>query len=614
MSSAMAAQTSSEPTAHPGPAAKPFIISASPFHSSCPSLPAGQRKDYTLSTLKQQSDFQHRVEHLLTVHVDSKDIRGVDDCVARLKMMDAQGRVWGQDMVLQVKGHELLLSDIETKEELESFPLESVQECAAVLNRCVYNSILAVTVREQSQHGSSILLFQCEQLGAELMKANLEKAVKEWKGERESQDVLRSSLETMLAQQSRGSFHSNPPHTSQDRWAGPPEPDPFIPATPRGWQSQDQVPQNPPASMDYAPDQPWPPKPRDDWTDPGLQATQDFDKDTEILNHVLSDIELFVGKLKETSGSLSIKKKSKKKDKERGVLLPEPEYETCFQKIKYALNLVGKLKPKLQQQPPSAPELVRIIFSTLSSILSNCPWPNLASSIVSPLLTEAAIDLLDESLEKKDRDTWKSLGKAWHTTRTEYPGGQFIPPYIPIFSDGWVPPLPTQRENATHVERPLGSQNHAVSRASSSPPQRMQAMYEFQARNNKELTVMKGELLEILDQRKKWWLARNSAGERGYIPNNIVGPADQEPVENSMNQAPSGSPGLQQHSTPAEVTAWLRDMGFSKITVKCLGVLNGNQLLGMSQEDMKTVCPEEGRRVFFKLSAVKSSLGIGPHD
>uniref|UniRef100_A0A8C3XTJ6 SH3 domain-containing protein n=1 Tax=Chelydra serpentina TaxID=8475 RepID=A0A8C3XTJ6_CHESE len=335
----------------------------------------------------------------------------------------------------------------------------------------------------------------------------------------------------------------------------------------------------------------------------------------EILNHVLSDIELFVGKLKETSGSVSSKKKlkKKKKDKERGVLPPEPEYETCFQKIKYALNLLGKLKPKLQQ--PSAPDLVRLIFSTLSFILSNCPWPSLASSIVSPLLTEAAIDLLDESLEKKDCDTWQSLGKAWHTTRTEYPGGQFIPPYIPIFSDGWVPPLPTHRENATHVERPpLGSQNHAASRAPSSPPQLMQAMYEFQARNNKELTVVKGELLEILDQRKKWWLARNSAGERGYIPNNIVGPADQQPAENSMSQAPSRSPGLQMHSTPAEVTAWLRDMGFSKITVKCLGVLNGNQLLEMSQEEMKAVCPEEGRRVFFKLSAVKSSLGIGPRD
>uniref|UniRef100_A0A8C4YLD5 PTB domain-containing protein n=1 Tax=Gopherus evgoodei TaxID=1825980 RepID=A0A8C4YLD5_9SAUR len=129
-------------------------------------------------------------QHLLTVHVDSKDIRDVDDCVARLKMMDAQGRVWGQDMILQVRDHELLLSDIETKEELESFPLESVQACAAVLNCCVYNSILAITVREQSQHGSSILLFQCEQLGVS-STANLEKAVKEWKGERESQDVLR---------------------------------------------------------------------------------------------------------------------------------------------------------------------------------------------------------------------------------------------------------------------------------------------------------------------------------------------------------------------------------------------------------------------------------------
>uniref|UniRef100_K7GGI9 PTB domain-containing protein n=1 Tax=Pelodiscus sinensis TaxID=13735 RepID=K7GGI9_PELSI len=186
-------------------------------------------------------------QHLLTIQVDSRDVRGLEDCVERLKMMEAQGRVWGQDMILQVKGQELLLSDIETKEELERYPLVSVQECAAVLNRCVYSSILAITLREQSQRGSSIILFQCEQLGAELLKASLEKAIKEWKREQESQDMLRSDLEIMLAQQSRG------PPATQDSRAGPPEPDPFIPPPPQGWHSQE--PRSPPASMD---DGKWP--------------------------------------------------------------------------------------------------------------------------------------------------------------------------------------------------------------------------------------------------------------------------------------------------------------------------------------------------------------------
>ncbi len=40
--------------------------------------------------------------------------------------------------------------------------------------------------------------------------------------------------------------------------------------------------------------------------------------------------------------------------------------------------------------------------------------------------------------------------------------------------------------------------------------------------NNKELTVHRGELVEIEDSSKKWWRARNFHGEIGHVPNNIV--------------------------------------------------------------------------------------------
>jgi hypothetical protein len=40
--------------------------------------------------------------------------------------------------------------------------------------------------------------------------------------------------------------------------------------------------------------------------------------------------------------------------------------------------------------------------------------------------------------------------------------------------------------------------------------------------NNKELTVHRGELIEIEDSSKKWWRARNFHGEIGHVPNNIV--------------------------------------------------------------------------------------------
>lgn len=39
----------------------------------------------------------------------------MDDCVAKLKNLDAKGRLWHQEMIMEVQGPYLLLNDIETK-------------------------------------------------------------------------------------------------------------------------------------------------------------------------------------------------------------------------------------------------------------------------------------------------------------------------------------------------------------------------------------------------------------------------------------------------------------------------------------------------------------------
>nr|XP_060629240.1 epidermal growth factor receptor kinase substrate 8-like protein 3 [Anolis sagrei ordinatus] len=551
-----------------------------------------QRKSYTEAVIKQQHECQHRVEHLLTSYLDGKNIRSAENCIDRLKMMDAQGQVWGQGMFLQVKDQKLLLTDIEAEEELDSYSLDWIQDCACFLGTCNYNSILAITVKEPDLRRTSILLFQCEEIGAELLKTKLERIIEE---SRQNHDMLRSNLENILYQQNQASFKGKAlraPYPTSPTEAHP--------------QRQEQHPwKDNSFYMDHNTGVNGQQKQKDEraWEDPWSPLMmQDIDRNIEILNHVLNDIEIFTEKLKKSSSSLKDKKKKlkKKKNEMNTAFPPKPEYVDCFQKIKYSFNLLGKLEPAMNQ--PSAPELVQLIFSTLSSILSCCPWGNLASTIVSPLLNPAGIDLLKRTLNYDEQLIWKNLGPAWNLTREEFPEGQSVPPYKPTFSDGREPPMPTQRQGTMDFDKTQNGNKNDFSDRVSNPPQVMQAMYEFHARNSRELNVTKGDLLEVLDQRKKWWLARNSAGEKGYIPNNILEPIDQTaPKGNYTEQVSRDSSDLHPRSSPAEVTVWLRTKGFSKITVKSLGILNGLQLLSMTQEELKAVCPEEGRRVFLKL-------------
>lgn len=45
-------------------------------------------------------------------------------------------------------------------------------------------------------------------------------------------------------------------------------------------------------------------------------------------------------------------------------------------------------------------------------------------------------------------------------------------------------------------------------------------------------------------------------------------------------------------------------------TVSSLGVLSGKLLLGMTKDEIRTVCPEEGGKVFFQLQAIKSAIAV----
>ncbi|CAL1287181.1 unnamed protein product [Larinioides sclopetarius] len=52
----------------------------------------------------------------------------------------------------------------------------------------------------------------------------------------------------------------------------------------------------------------------------------------------------------------------------------------------------------------------------------------------------------------------------------------------------------------------------------------VQVVYPRTANNEKELTVIRGEILEVLDDTRKWWKARNMRGQMAHVPHTIVTP------------------------------------------------------------------------------------------
>ncbi|XP_026189298.1 epidermal growth factor receptor kinase substrate 8-like protein 3b [Mastacembelus armatus] len=593
-----------------------------------------QRKEYSESLNRQPDHFQVRVEHLFTCELDSEEMRTVDNCVTKLKSLDARGRLWPQEMIMEVQGGYLLLSDIETKVELESLPLSCIMQSKAVLDSCTYNSLLAVTVHERSKRFPQVLMFQCEEIGAELIKSDLDKAVQ--KGgvgvePRRDQSDIRRNLENIIGQHASGGFQQAGPRPVQ-RERTPP----LLDHPPPRWGSRE-----PEVTVPH-------PDPHELWRNPEVTSQQAEDlRNTDIFNHVINDLEIFLDKVSAAVNAplpqedKRKKKKAFQKNKPKingpaDSMPPWEEYISCLQKIKYGLNLLSQLDGTLTN--PTAPDYVHIFFSSLGMIVPQYP-AHLPPTVLSPMLTESALQLLSQVVGPEEELLWRSLGDSWNIPRSRWTGND-VPPYNPEFYNGWQPPTPLpyqngpmNRSNSQHLPSgrqggqsesqsylPRGIQQQPEEPVTQSPwsspqstrsseaPVYMQVIYDYMARNNQELSVLKGDVVEVIQKSRQWCLVRNTSNEEGNVPRSVL-----EPIENTRpmeNQKIRGPVTLDISSTPAAVRAWLEYKGFSKITVNTLGVLSGKLLLGMTKDEIRTVCPEEGGKVFFQLQAVKSAIAL----
>ncbi|KAF3854899.1 hypothetical protein F7725_022954 [Dissostichus mawsoni] len=300
------------------------------------------------------------------------------------------------------------------------------------------------------------------------------------------------------------------------------------------------------------------------------KLAQRIEKDVQILNCSLDDIEIFVARLQKAKDAFSQlnhrnkSKKNKKKGPAEGMLTlrakppSEAEVIDSLQKLKLALNLLAKLKKHIQN--PSASELVHFLFGPLELVLQSYGSPELVRSVISPHLSKETVDFLRGHLTPKEMTLFELMGDGWTKPRAEWPRDQCAPPYHPKFRNGWEPPADYFRMAPWETEGlggPLGSPTspdykkhsaedyygtHSSNSSNGSyngmPPTRKHAKihYHFVARNANELSVLQDEILEVIEDNKQWWKLRNRSGQAGYVPANILEVVKIEDSEAAYNQ------------------------------------------------------------------------------
>ncbi|XP_072012896.1 epidermal growth factor receptor kinase substrate 8-like protein 1 isoform X1 [Engystomops pustulosus] len=573
-----------------------------------------QRKKYSNVIMADVSQYQ--VNHLVTFKIDEDDdVHTVEDAIRKLNKMDAKGRIWIQEMILQVNSSAVKLLDVESKEELEVFPISAIQRCDTFLPDNRQRSLLVLVCQERYQPKADVHFFQCDDIGVELISEDINSAISDSKtGDNAKRPAALRNTQDKINQQSTSIPNSFMPQRQwkelQPRSVSPAEileresqrrftkssnsslnPHIIINSSPQRQQSKNSTQdliysqvirsEKPSQVPQYSGSQQMQQKsssieqtfvdgePQDPMA---VRAGQEVD----LLNHCFDDIEYFMGNLQKSAEAFKVlnqrkkSRRSKKQEAGEGLLTlrAKPpkleEYEDAAQKFKYCFCLLARLRNNIMN--PSSIELVHFLFGPLKTLVESSGGPDMAGSIKSPMLTKEAVALLKECLDDNELELWNSLGPHWTKPRLEFPR-DYCETYFPTFNSGWVP----NYIDGKPWEDPIELQHrHEELRSQQSTPQVQQpppppalnghqekdskcvsCSYDFVARNSSELSVLHGEILEVLDDSKKWWKVQNRFGQIGYVPYNILAPATAADLNKPKpNGVPPGSPLKSQPPAP----------------------------------------------------------------
>ncbi|XP_055337923.1 epidermal growth factor receptor kinase substrate 8-like [Paramacrobiotus metropolitanus] len=558
----------------------------------------------------------YTVDHLATFTVgESYELVHPQDGLRRLRQMEKSSGIWTQRMYLRVEHNWLVIIDYENGDTVERFPMELVSQPSHFLSQDpkeLYNNILLFTVKPDPRSKfnagiSEMHLFHCLKTSAQTIADSITLLCRTGlNGADKSSSAKRKGDNGVLVGAGLLAMSSIPP---------PPANPPPEPPLQGGVNVKERVDvfnnilgesrNGRPMGRSYLLQE----ADSESQSQRSDSTSTNYERDVAILNHCFDDIERFIARLQYASAAYKElerrrrQRKSKKKEAGDGMLLvrarppAEAEFIDILQKFKLSFNLLGKLRSHIHD--PNAPELVHFLFTPLALVVDASLdaeyGPSLAGSVVAPLLTEEAKQLLLNCLTSKESDLWLSLGEAWSQSRGHWPG--HVPTYQPVFHDGWEPsidrdltqagalynerlrgrlehnwkeerdfeqdsngeyppysdyrhhldstpsPSPRQysekerdRDRHSDFSDGVGSENDYERRqrrfagdlleskaaSSASTAKLVQVQHARAGRNDKELSVQEGEILEVLNDSRKWWQTRNSRGQVGYVPHTIV--------------------------------------------------------------------------------------------